>query len=382
MHIKYLQTFVFVICCSLETYVEGADTISVDFSAKMFSGLSDSEKRIIEDYAGVFPKFQHFYSNMAMSARHRVFRYLEEEFSPKAKSLDTPLLMLDVERDVKYRVSVGSGVYSFDGKLHSLVKSRLLADAQLEDADQTSPSEIVTLITPSQVYGLTKHSPERQYHAMNFRRKYDAYLKDDGIALLYFDTAPFAETGTTLDRLLLRLPPFPPQSRDNYVIDSVRQVKEDGQMYVEFRSHVIGTNARWIITLSQQTWAVIKTYYENDIPGLGKCWKTTHCYYEGKDGDIPLLKSYQIDFGYFDENGKMRLAQRDLYDVTNLVPGPPALSEFDVAQFLPPGVKIGEITSATLSPARIAAIVIGVILIILGIYLKIRDAQKKSITNP
>ena len=381
MHIKFLQTSVLVASFFMVTYVEGVETVNVDFTAKMFSGLSDGEKRIIEDYAGVFPKFQHFYSNMKMSVCHRVFQYLEE-FSPTAKSLDTPLLMLDVERDVKYRVSAGSGVYSFDGNLHSLVKSRLLADAQLEDADQMSPTEIVTLVTPSQVYGFTKHSPERQYPALNFRRKYDAYMKDDGISLLYFDTAPFAETGTTLDELLLRLPPFPPQSRDNYVIDSVRQIEEDGQMYVEFRSHIIGTNAKWIITLSQQTWAVIKTYYENEIPTVGKCWKTTHCYYEGKDGDIPLLKSYQVDFGYFDENEKMRLAQRDVYDVTSLVPGPPDLSEFDVAQFLPPNVKIRELSWGPLSPARIAGMVIGTLLFMIGIYLKIRSMRKEQITNP
>jgi hypothetical protein len=63
--------------------------------------------------------------------------------------------------------------------------------------------------------------------------------------------------------------------------------------------------------------------------------------------------------------------------ITNLIPGPPDLSEFDVSQFLPPGVKIGEFIEPTrFTTARIVAIVIGIILVILGIYLRLRRVRE------
>ena len=53
-----------------------------------------------------------------------------------------------------------------------------------------------------------------------------------------------------------------------------------------------------------------------------------------------------------------------LCEVTNLAPGPPDLPEFDIAQFLPPNVKIGsEVTTAIFSTARIVANIFGIVLI-------------------
>jgi hypothetical protein len=145
---------------------------------------------------------------------------------------------------------------------------------------------------------------------------------------------------------------------------------------LSFVRTIINRPTKWVITLSQQTWGVVKTYFESEIPSGEKYWKATCCYYEDTKDDIPLLRGYHIDFGYFGDNGEMLVVKRDEYEVTQLIPGPPDLSEFDVYQFLQPGVKIGEITTASFTPARIAAIVIGVILVVIGLYLRLRRVNK------
>ena len=92
---------------------------------------------------------------------------------------------------------------------------------------------------------------------------------------------------------------------------------------------------------------------------------------------MPLLSCYQQDYGVYDtdEAQTERIVRQVRYEVTNLIPGPVDLSEFDVAQFLPPGVEIG-VTAAEFSRGRIVAIISGIMLIILGVYLKIRFSRK------
>jgi hypothetical protein len=228
--VRFLLVFVFVACCILPTHVRSPDTIKIDFNAKMFSGLTEDEKKVIADYAKVFPRIQHFYGNMKMSVRHKVFQYTEELLNPSAKLLSTPLLVLDGVRDVRYR-------HLSEGELYSLVSGRMLV-IDLGDASQEMPPiDHVTLITPSLAYELSKRNSENQYYSLNARKTTDIYLDEHGIVLQNFDTAPFAEMGTTLDQLFFRYPPFPQQSRDNYVVDSVRRIEENGRAYIEFRSH-------------------------------------------------------------------------------------------------------------------------------------------------
>jgi hypothetical protein len=248
-----------------------------------------------------------------------------------------------------------------------------LSDIAEDEKQQFVPARQVLLLTPTKAYGLTKQIDSAPYYSLNLRHSLDTFLETEGIPLLYFNTAPFAERGTTLDRLLFYPPPFSERSKKNYVIDSVKQINEI-EPSIEIHSHIEGSVSRWIITLSTKSQSIIKTdYCGADLSGK-KYWETSECVYEGEIDNVPLLKTYQMESGDFSSQDKEQRIPRHRvqYTITNLIPGPPDLSEFDVAQFLPPGVKIGEeITFARLSTARITAIVISTLLIIFGIAWKI-----------
>jgi len=97
---------------------------------------------------------------------------------------------------------------------------------------------------------------------------------------------------------------------------------------------------------------------------VGKITPATAIDQQIKNG-IPLLSKHHEETGIYDTDDAQteRLIQQVQWEVTKLVPGPVALSEFDVAQFLQP---------AWLFATKIAAVVIAIALICLGIYMKIR----------
>ena len=140
---------------------------------------------------------------------------------------------------------------------------------------------------------------------------------------------------------------------------------------------------RGVIRLYRDSWVVKETFGRTQVISPGKFfgaidWIRSSCTYDGIADGVPILKTYQrYSGGYNKETQEENIEQHILCEITHIVPGPPDLSEFDVAQFLPPGVKIGEatepVTFARLSAARIAAIVVGIVMIIIGIYLKIRS---------
>ena len=132
----------------------------------------------------------------------------------------------------------------------------------------------------------------------------------------------------------------------------------------------------WTVKFARKSWVIKDILEQGYTVGGKKFWKRYQCAYEGEFEGMPLLSSYQRDLGIYDNDEFLteRLLYRVRYEVTQIIPGPPDLSEFDVAQFLPPGVRVGEIAKAQLSPARIIAIVIGVVLIILGISSRVRKS--------
>lgn len=159
-------------------------------------------------------------------------------------------------------------------------------------------------------------------------------------------------------------------------MEYVRQKKIDGEQIIEMR--VSWDDLAFIeIKFDRNSWVVKEAYawfkVTLDTGEEHISWAHAVCTYDGFADGVPLLKTYQRSEGIFDHGTQdERMCQQILAEVTKIVPGPVDVSEFDVAQFLLPGAKIGEVTSAQLSPAWIAAIVTGIFLVILGIYMRVK----------
>jgi hypothetical protein len=132
-----------------------------------------------------------------------------------------------------------------------------------------------------------------------------------------------------------------------------------------------GQVSAWKVKLLRNAWVIKEEYYQGWTQSGMKHWRNCTCTYGNKKDGVPLLTNYESNYGRFDPDGTERIVQKIQYEVTQLIPGAVDLSEFDVYQFLPPKVKIGEIKPAGLSCYHIAGIAIGIILILLGIYLKV-----------
>jgi hypothetical protein len=201
---------------------------------------------------------------------------------------------------------------------------------------------------------------------------------------MYFDTAPFS-LGTSgavpLEKIL-----FQRQIPKPHGLQYVRQRESKGEQVVEIGwSWSAEPDVFREIRLDRASWGIKESYWRavatspSDPAWREIRWYREACTYNGRVDGVPLLKTYQRSEGTYDKNTqKEEVLRQMLCEITNLIPGPPDLSEFDVAQFLPPDVKIGEITPVSFTPARIAAIVIGVILLLLGIYMHIRNSMRSS----
>jgi hypothetical protein len=221
----------------------------------------------------------------------------------------------------------------------------------------------MTLLTPEMGYSLSKNNPNSRFYSLNEKSP------EMGFALHSFDTAPFSVGPFLMEYLLFRRALF--MGNTPYFIVSARYIEDEkeGQM-VEFVSHIDRLDfpsrpSTWTIRLFQNSW-VIRDIFEQGWTGAGKkYWKRYRCEYDGEFEGIPLLSKHHEETGIYDTDDAQteRLIQQVQWEVTKLVPGPVDLSEFDVTQFLQP---------AWLFATKIAAVVIAIALVFLGIYMRIR----------
>jgi hypothetical protein len=340
----------------------------------MYSKLNEEGKKLLTEYAEVYPQIKSFYRNIRLDVSCKYYRYTEDNKHEKYLPQGTPSVL---DRGELYEIRYNSTSADW---VFARVDSREIPSPR-SDVNQDAQESIrnrVTLRTPAMAYILSKNNSKNQYYSLNLKRNYNDFAKEKGIVVLEFDTAPYASGGRLLEELF-----FNNTVSDiyrsigesgGYVIDSIKGIEYDGERMVEIRSHTKDTE--WIVRLSRDTWVVKELDYLTTVQS-GKCWKKRVATYRKTHEGMPLLSNYRIDNGRFNPDGKKQITQQVQYEVTQLIPGAVDLSEFDVYQFLPPKAKIGEIKPAGLSCCRIAGIAIGIILILLGIYLKIRAARKK-----
>jgi len=381
----YVGLFVMAVAC------QGSDgvVVSIDFTDPIFSKLDEEGKNLIREYASAYPKIKRFYGNIRMDVTEKTFRTTDSQKPLTYVPLNTPPI-LESERsfEVRYNTSDGDTRSGGFARVDSQAKYQLIDDPQIlgilgQDV-QVNYEQRISIITPEMGYSLSKSDQKKQFHSLNVRRNRDTFLSTVGVAVLEFDTAPFAVGALPIDYILFQRAPYLAKNHSYFILSAQCTENQDEQVVkiescIEDHAEVPPRIYTWALRLSRKNW-VVKDILEQGWTLSGvKYWTRYRCEYDGEYEGMPLLSSYQIDFGIYDtdEAQTERTIRQIRYEVTKIVPGPVDLSEFDVAQFLPPGVRIGEVTPAGLSAVRIAAIVIGILLVIFGIYMKIRIALRE-----
>ena len=387
------------------TFHATAGEIIINFSDPMFAKLDAEGKKLLSEYARAYPKIRGFYENMRMDMDIRNTSYRSEK---DLESLTSALRSegqnedeirdviarsgkADVQHEVRYRQL--DGYARVDTKVERRITSSVLDKLP---SGSPLPSFVhggvvqdveVVLLTPEMSYQLSKRDPSKQYFALNAKRNPDSPNAEDiGLPLMYVDTAPFCEDADPLEKVIFDCPPL--LKGKPYIVEYVKQMEVEGERVVMVkcsRADLIDSFRE--IRLDRNFGVVKETYSRGGVTfpdGKREIrWTRETCTYDGMVDGIPLLKTYQRSSGIFDQSSQEEMITRQMMcEVTNLIPGPVDLSEFDVAQFLPPNVKIRELSWSPLSPARIAGMVIGTLLFMIGIYLKIRSMRKEQITNP
>ena len=382
------------------TLCAAAEEVVIDFAHPMFAQLDAEGKELLSEYAKVYPQIKNFYENMRMDVNVKKTSY------PSEKSLESLRSVLrskglgedeikdmaarsgqtDMHYEVRYRQPDGYARVDtmINHRVTNYARSKLPPGSPLLkfSAGDVVQDIGVVLLTPTMGYRLSKSDPLKQYYSLNIKRDMKSPdSKDDiGLSIIYFDTAPFSSNDTPLEEIVFRCPPL--IKGKPYIVEYVRQKEIDGEQVVEIRtSRADFTDTFREIKLDRNSWCVKEIYCRTGLTlSSGEeevRWYREACTYGGIVDGMPLLKTYRMSFGKYDKNAQEdKIIGQMSCEVTNLIPGPPDLSEFDVAQFLPPGIKIGkDISPAHFSPIRIAAIVIGLTLFILGIYMRLRRAR-------
>ena len=100
------------------------------------------------------------------------------------------------------------------------------------------------------------------------------------------------------------------------------------------------------------------------------------CVYEGTNNDVPLLKECVIErFSQFDDNKPGPVLHREVYQFSNIKVGPPPLELFDHELLIG---KIGIPSAYPFTYFRLIAISLGLLLFLLGIYLKVKSIKNTN----
>jgi hypothetical protein len=360
----------------------------------MFARLDAEERRLLSEYARAYPKIRSFYENVRMDVRVGRTNFPSEESLGALRSdlrsqglhdnevEDVIGRSIQMEQQYELRYRLRDGYVRIDTKVGQHVVATHDGRPS-EPPKRVFVEEVgVTLCTPTMGYQLSKNDPSKQFFSLNAKRNPESFP----VPVLYFDNAPFSSNGRSLGAFVFRCPPA--IQGKPYVVEYVRQREIDGEQVVEIRvARTDYTDIFREITLYKDSWVVKEVYHRTgeilpngEIRGIG--WDRDVCTYNGVADGMPFLNTYQRSAGYYDKDTREEITTQQMFaEVTYLAHGPPDLPEFDVAQFLPPEVDFGTVAPAVtpeggLSAVRIAAIVIGVILMILGIYMKIRGLKK------
>ena len=344
-----------VFCCALLLALpvvcwgnEDVVAVRIDFSDPIFSRLDGEGKNVLNEYAKVYPKIKKFYGNIRMDVAEKMYR-------PVTGKDSLTILEREESFEVRYNTRDGDTRGGGFARVDSQIQFLLVDDFALLGRiiqPKLNHTRQINLITPEAGYTLTKNKSDEPFYSLGAKRDHDAFMRTIGVKVLQFDTAPFSAGALLLENLFFKPPYF---GKDAYFVTSARYTEDQDGQFVELESCIDRSSSTlrssvWVVRLRRENWVVHDVFYQGWTAG-GKYWHRYRCLYDGEFEGMPLLSSYQQDCGIYDTDGarKESLEQQIRYDVTQIIPGPPDLSEFDVAQFLPPDVHIGEgIAPATL----------------------------------
>ena len=238
----------FVLLFGVTTSVS-TEEIVIDFTHPKFEQLDAEGKKLLSEYAKVYPKIKDFYENIRMDATvKRTHNSSEESLRSLRSRLESQGLseteigdvitrsrQSEKQYEVRYRRS--DAYCRVDEKVPHPVTLSVRAKLPPEFSQQDFVQEaIVSLFTPTMEYQLSKNDPRKQYFSLSAKRdirKPD--VKGIAIEVMYFDRAPFsASGGTSLGELLFQCPPLV-EGVPYSVIEYIRQNEVGGEQIVEIR---------------------------------------------------------------------------------------------------------------------------------------------------
>lgn len=359
--------FLSFMCILVITVHVAAGEIAVDFAHPKFARLDADGKKLVSEYAKTYPKIKEFYDNMRMDVTVKTMDVLSEKSLQTLKKIGESRGLNEMEyKELIERASHTEKLYEMRHRVsekysridrkqnHPVTPSvRAKLPHELSQLDYLQES-VITLLTPTMGYQLSRNDPRNQYFSLNVKQ--DFTKSNNGgveIEVLYFDGAAFSSEATPLEEILFQCPPAI-DGVPYRVVEYVQQKEIAGEQVVEIRlvssRHLDSNpdNIHGIIRLYRDSWVVKDAFSRTQIVSPGKYfgeigWIRTSCTYDGELNGVPIMRTYQRYSGDFDkETQEEKLARQIHCEVTKLVPGPPDLSEFDVAQFLPPGAEIGK----------------------------------------
>ncbi|GHT09504.1 hypothetical protein FACS1894170_00080 [Planctomycetales bacterium] len=372
--------------------LEDVPPFKIDFTDKIYSRLDSQGKAILSDYAKAYPKIKNFYCNLQMDAMEEFCRVVPTSSAPN----DAPMTLLwKKQYKVRYNDVIGdTKLVKPDTSipLYGRIDVQYLFQYVPEGHEvnrkqqQNSGAEMVVLYTPTTCYEFSRHKAN-QYYALNKKRKAGV----EGYRALYFDKAPYSNYGgTDLEHIILPSESLARNRKYPFYIEYVKTVNKQGRELVEIRSLIDRevkdgqSNTFSIYTFFKNTFVVDSIYSCHEENGK-QHWRRMTCTYSGEKDGIPLLESVEKTNGVFgndDPEKKEIPTERTVWKVTNIVPGPVLLAEFDVAQFLPPEAKDAFADGYPISPYRIFCLIAGPILIAIAILIRIRirirNARRKK----
>ncbi|GHT21706.1 hypothetical protein FACS189419_03030 [Planctomycetales bacterium] len=339
----------FFISANVTGALEDVPPFKIDFTDKIYSRLDSQGKAILSDYAKAYPQIKNFYCNLRMDVVEELYRVVPSFSAPN----DAPMTLLwKKQYKVRYNDVIGDTKLvkpDTSVPLYGRIDIQYLFQYVPEGSEvnreppQKPRPETVALYTPTTCYEFSRHK-ENQYYVLNKKRKAGV----EGYQALYFDKAPYSNYGgTDLEHIILSSESLARNRKYPFYIEYVKTVNKQGRELVEIRSLADKdgkdgqSNPFSIYTFFKDTFVVDSLYSCHKENGK-QHWRRMTCTYSGEKNGIPLLESVEKTSGVFGNDAPEKKeipTERTVWKITNIIPGPVPLAEFEVAQFLPPEAK-------------------------------------------
>jgi hypothetical protein len=345
--------------------------VPLNLDDEIYSRLSNEEKQLIAEYYQSYFAVRKYYMNVSIFAQRKFYDMVNPEGLPLPPDAPPVLRRID-EFEFRANSEKEEKIYFRMDKTISFFRSD---DENIEKGNREGfVSKEVGILTPEKGYMLQKNNKDKPYFALVAVRDTNKVFYQVDL----FERAAYSNGngGVMLENLIFKKPAY---NVSEYYIESVTPITEHNDSLIEIVIRAVGKDSSrklsWRIKLLRdQSWAVKEVFHQSLTRSGEPWWTKSVCSYDSNTNtQCPMLRSFILERGQYHQE-KMYPKEREEYSITKFVPGAVPLSEFDVAQFLPPETKIG-VTTSSFSYFRLFCLIAGLLLLALGIYLKIRNAR-------